>query len=126
MNAVLIKLDENLGQRGRRQFIDAGHEVATVLSQGLAGAADRELIAICRAEQRCLVTLDLDFANPLVFPPDEYAGIAVLRLPPRATPTYLEQAASTLIAGLAREPINGKLWIVERSRIRHYLGTQEE
>jgi len=31
-------------------------------------------------KNRCIVTLDLDFLNPLVFPPEDYSGIAVLRL----------------------------------------------
>jgi predicted nuclease of predicted toxin-antitoxin system len=43
--------------------------VETVHSQRLSGALDAEVIAICRREQRCLVTLDLDFGNPLLFKP---------------------------------------------------------
>jgi predicted nuclease of predicted toxin-antitoxin system len=75
---VLIKLDENLGERGRKLFADAGHDVATVADQGLSGADDRRVIEVCGVERRCLVTLDLDFSNPFVFPPEQYAGIAVL------------------------------------------------
>ncbi|WP_295443347.1 DUF5615 family PIN-like protein [uncultured Thiodictyon sp.] len=59
-----IKLDENLGQRGAEIFRTAGHDVETVASERLSGATDRELIGICRREDRCLVTLDLDFSNP--------------------------------------------------------------
>src|SRR3954447_26385819 len=116
-----IKLDENLGGRGRELFTAAGHEVATVGDQGLAGAVDRRVIEVCGAERRCLVTLDLDFSNPFVFPPELYAGIAVLRLPRRLTPTALDAAMGTLISALAMSPIEGKLWIVERHRIREYL-----
>ena len=69
-----IKLDEDLGERGRQLFAAAGHEVATAGDQGLAGAVDRRVLEVCGAERRCLVTLDLDFSNPFVFPPEQYAG----------------------------------------------------
>jgi predicted nuclease of predicted toxin-antitoxin system len=63
---VKIKLDENLGDRGRAILEAAGHDACTVARQSLNGADDRQLIEACRAEGRALVTLDIDFANPLV------------------------------------------------------------
>jgi len=50
-------------------------------SRGSAGKSDSVLIEVCRAEERCLVTLDLDFSHILNLPSSRYAGIAVLRLP---------------------------------------------
>lgn len=115
-----LKLDENLGIRCRDLLIAAGHDVATVCEQGLAGADDPQVIAVCGAEGRCIVTLDLDFANPLNFPPAQFAGIAVLRLPQRPCAQHLAELARTLIGGLSRAPISGQLWIVEHGRIREY------
>lgn len=115
-----IKLDENLGERGAELFRAAGHDVATVPQQRLSGASDHALIDVCRREGRCLVTLDLDFANPLLFKPWQYAGIAVLRLRNRSTDNELWQACDLLIRGLRVAAIDGRLWIIHAGRIREY------
>ena len=115
-----LKLDENLGIRAAELFRQAGHDVSTVPEENLCSTPDKELIALCRNEQRCLVTLDLDFGNPLLFRPEEYFGIAVLRLPSKPSPNDLYEIIGTLITGLAGEKIAKKLWIVERRRIREY------
>lgn len=115
-----LKLDENLGRHIAELFRSAGHDVATVVDQHLAGAADERLLQVCIAETRALVTLDLDFANPLRFDPAETSGIAVLRVPTLPGRTDLDEAAKTLIGQLNSSPIAGHLWIVSRSRIRQY------
>jgi predicted nuclease of predicted toxin-antitoxin system len=102
-----MKLDENLGQRGRQLFVQAGHDVSTVADEGLAGAEDDDLIEACKAGRRVLVTLDLDFSNPFLFPPEEHVGVAVIRLPRRPTPSDLFGAVSTLIARLEEASIEG-------------------
>jgi predicted nuclease of predicted toxin-antitoxin system len=122
-----FKLDENLGLRGQQLFSESGHDVSTVFEQDLSGVVDDALIQVCRVEKRCLVTLDLDFANPIHFPPANFAGIVVLR--PRKFPENADILAclKTLLAALRPEiSLHGKLWIVSASQVREYLPDAEE
>lgn len=115
-----LKSDENLGHRGKTLLETAGHDVKTVAEQNLTKAEDADLIGACRDEHRCLVTLDLDFGNPLRFNPSDYCGIAVLRLPAKPSHKDLLDAVQTLATALESESIDQQLWIVERARVRIY------
>jgi predicted nuclease of predicted toxin-antitoxin system len=115
-----FKLDENLGRRGKDLLAASGHDVTTVYDQNLRQALDTEVINACQKEGRCLVTLDLDFGNPLRFKPSQYSGIAVLRLPARPSYTDLLIVIQTLVKAIETESIDRQLWIVERARVRIY------
>ena len=115
-----LKLDENLGNAAREALESAGHDVSTVVHQRLQAMLDDDLIQQCKREGRALVSLDLDFANPLQYNPVDFPGIAVLRLPTQPAPHVLDQLIRTLIGGLAGESLAGRLWIVEIGRLRIY------
>ena len=67
-----------------------------------------------------LVTIDLDFANPLRFPPAATAGIAVLRVRDRPDRGGLDAVVPQLITGLKTADIAGHLRIVAPTRVRQY------
>jgi len=117
---VRLKLDENLGIRCADLLRSAHHDVTTVAEQNLRSSPDKKLLETCKAEKRGLVTLDLEFANPLIFNPTKTEGIAVLRLPPKPTPDDLLDTIRTLIGGLSQKEIRGRLWTIQRGRIREY------
>ena len=113
-----LKLDENLGRRGRDLLAAAGHDVCSLVEEGLCSATDAQVAAQCRLEQRGIVTLDLDFANPLRFAPADYPGIAVLRASSRMSEKALHRLLSTFIGALKTQAFENLLWIVEEGRVR--------
>ena len=113
-----FKLDENFGTRTQNVFQAAGFDIHTVYQESLSGAPDQQLYQICQEEQRCLVTLDMDFANVLRFPPENTAGIVVIRLPRNPSLPILEKLVQQFLNTLEKQPLRGHLWIVEMGRIR--------
>lgn len=111
------KLDENVHPAVGSFLRSRRHDVKTVWEQNLRGTSDRNLAGICRAEQRTLLTLDLDFANILSYPPETYAGIVVLRLVNQnrqAAVRLMERA----VPSLEQATVEGTLWVIDESGIR--------
>jgi predicted nuclease of predicted toxin-antitoxin system len=92
----------------------------------LQGASDERLYEICQTENRCLVSLDLDFANVIRFPPAEVGGIIVIRLPRNPNLSTLEELVSQFLQALDRMQVERKLWIVELGRIRIHQSQAED
>lgn len=112
-----FKIDENLHEEVAQMLRRHGHDAVSVYDQQLRGVADDDLAAVCRREGRAIVTQDLDFSNILAFPPQDYAGIIVLRLhdPGRAS---VLAAMRRLLPLLASEPLSGCLWTVDDAAVR--------
>ncbi len=112
-----FKTDENLPVEAAALLKEHGLDAATVIEQKLGGRPDPDVAAVCKAEGRALVTLDLDFANIDAYPPADYPGIVVLRLAQQDKAQVLRVLAS-LVPKLAGVDLSGRLWIVEETRIR--------
>lgn len=112
-----FKIDENLPAEAREVLRQAGFDAATVADEGLAGSPDEGIAAICRREDRVIITLDLGFAVIRVYPPQDYAGLIVLRLMRQDRATVL-RIVERLIPALDNELLEKRLWIVDERRIR--------
>lgn len=120
-----VKLDENLGMLGSEFLEAAGFDVVTVAQQHLTSAEDGVLADVCATENRCLVTLDKDFSDPVRYPPKQYAGIVVIRLSGRFQLSLLEQALGLIVEAAKTRDVRGGLWIAEVDRVREYEERQE-
>lgn len=112
-----FKVDENLPIEVAEVFRNPGHGALTIHDQLMVGNPDPQVAAVCQAEGRALVTLDLDFSKIRTYPPADYHGIVVLRPYSQAKPAVLN-LISLMIPTLSAEPLEGNLWIVEENGVR--------
>lgn len=112
-----FKVDENLPIEIAGLLREEGHDARTVSEQHLGGSADSNIASVCQQEERALVTLDTDFADIRLYPPDQFSGIIVLRLERQDKPHVLD-IFTHVMQVFSREPVKGHLWIVEERQIR--------
>jgi predicted nuclease of predicted toxin-antitoxin system len=112
-----FKIDENLPVEIAELLINAGHDAKTVNEQQLQGIRDPLLINICKTENRVLVSLDADFSDITTYPPQDFAGIIVLRVGSQAK-YHIIKVFQHIISLLERETLNQHLWIVEETKVR--------
>ena len=112
-----FKVDEYLPAQCVDQVRDTGHAALSVHDQGLSGAPDPRVAEVCTAEERVLVSLDLDFADIRTYPPSESAGIIVFRLRSQDAVT-LRRVVDRLLVLLPDESPAGRLWVVEEDKVR--------
>jgi predicted nuclease of predicted toxin-antitoxin system len=121
---VRFKADENLHPDIVARLRVEGFDASTVLEESLSGADDDTLFRVAAGEGRILLTLDLDFANPVRFPTSGTPGILVLRVP-RTSRALVLQAVEVALKFLEQESPAGRLWIVEVDRVRVHATDDE-
>lgn len=114
----MFKTDENLPVEVADLFRVRGHDAMTVLEQQLGGEADPRIANVCLAEQRTLVTLDLDFADIRTYPPRDYHGIIVLRPRRQRIDIILSILGRALPSLESEDSIARKLFILDDAHIR--------
>ncbi len=75
-----VKLDENVSAKLLEVLRRGGHDPDTVADEGLTGRPDHDIWAAAQAEDRFLVTQDLDFSDTRRFMPGTHAGVLLVRL----------------------------------------------
>ena len=116
-----FKIDENLPAEAAAVLRDAGFDAETIWDERLSGAGDEVVAARVQKEERVLVTLDLDFSNIRAYPPEQFAGIMVLRLKTQDKATVLAYMRRAVTVLQQRSPV-GELWIIQHDRVRFRRG----
>mgnify|MGYP006299500381 FL=1 len=112
-----FKIDENLPVEIANLLRAKGHQASTVFDQHLSGSTDLVIANTCKQEEMAIVTLDLDFADIQVYPPQLFSGLIVLRVH-RQDKQHVLTVFKQVVPVLKDEPLVGHLWIVEDSQIR--------
>jgi predicted nuclease of predicted toxin-antitoxin system len=113
----MIKLDENLPSALAERLREAGFDVETVADENMSGTPDPNLLQVATAEQRILLTFDLDFADIRTYPPGSHTGIVVFRLRDQRWATLREPTERLIASGLLNGWTGG-LAIVDEKRTR--------
>jgi len=116
-------IDEDLPRLTSDLLQQYEHEAIDVRDIGLRGARDPQIAAYAQSGGLCLVTGDFDFSNIRNYPPREYAGLIVLKLPRRATATFILNLLEGFLQRQDRVArMSGKLAIIEPGRVRIRTG----
>jgi predicted nuclease of predicted toxin-antitoxin system len=114
---VRLKLDENLPDDALQAAVALGHDVDTVVDEGLGGATDPEVLAAASREDRFVVTLDRGFGDVRRYPPGSHAGIAVLRVDSQ-DPRTVANALTTFLGNDALGDLGGCIVVVRGHLVR--------
>lgn len=98
---------------------DSGHDPVHVQDVFPPGTTDHDIASYAIRTGRCLITRDFDFANIRSFPPHDHTGLVVLFVPSDRGSQYIRELLEEFVVRIAElAPLDGKLFIVERGRIR--------
>lgn len=110
-------LDMNMPPSFAERLHAQGHEAVHALDAGLADRPDQQLFERATAENRIVVTFDLDFGEIAGAVTGNTCGVILLRLK-LARPAYLWTRLQVAIAEAAEALQGGAIVVVEDSRIR--------
>jgi len=112
-------LDANMPRSATALFVGHGHDAHHVGETDLKDAADERIAQRAYAEQRAVVTRDLDFADVRRYPPKESPGYLVIRVPDTWIASEINELLSRFL-GLTElvEQIPGHLVMLDPRRVR--------
>lgn len=114
---IAFKLDENLSRHLQSELENLGFDVSTAADEGLLGRPDADIASAAKSEERILLTLDLDFADVVRFPPGTHPGIILFR-PSSMGPGTVNRFVTANVRILDFSRLAGSLVVVEPARIR--------
>lgn len=111
-------LDANLPRSLKEVFAQCG-EVHHVNDNGRGhGMTDKEIAQMAVNAGAILVTRDLEFANPTLFPEGSHVGLLILRLPSFYGTSQMMSLLRTFLSKTPLPDLEGGVTILEPGRVR--------
>jgi predicted nuclease of predicted toxin-antitoxin system len=108
-------LDMNMSPKVAQQLRAEGHDAVHLRDRGLGHLQDHDVFTHAKADQRIVVTFDLDFGEIVGL--DAGTGVILLRLRSVRTP-HVQRRVSVALAETAAALDAGAVVLVEDTRIR--------
>lgn len=113
-----ILIDENLPLSLTRKLRESGYEVFDIRETGKTGITDDEIIKMACEMDCVLISANYKhFANILLFPPQKYQGIIVVKMPKSSIEKVVDRIVK-VISYLKVDKIRNSIIIIEPTRIR--------
>jgi len=120
--ALLLWVDESLPRAITASLREAGLEAGDVRDLGLRGSPDRTILERAAVAGAVLVSGDLDFANPLRFPPDSHGGVVVLRFGRGPARGVAARALVEILRQTDEYAVRRAITVLEPGRARRFAG----
>jgi predicted nuclease of predicted toxin-antitoxin system len=114
---MTLLLDHCVPRRYQRILREWGYVCTLVTDYIAADATDLEVIALAQKLDAVLVTIDLDFANILNYPPGNYNGIIVIRHN-AGDEAELDKTLWQALTDLYQDELRGTLIVIAPYRYR--------
>lgn len=113
----MIVLDHCVPRRYLRLLHEWGYDASLMIEHLPSDSSDIDVIGLTTTLDAVLLTVDLDFANILDYPPADYRGIVVMRYQVE-NETDVDTALKLALTDLYRDGLRGVLVIVSPGRYR--------
>jgi predicted nuclease of predicted toxin-antitoxin system len=114
---VRLKLDENLSRHLKPTLTSLGHDVMTVVDEGLLSQPDTVVAAAASGESRILLTLDVEFADLRKYPPGAHPGVVLFR-PARLGAMTVNRFVEEFVRDTDMAALGGCVVVVDTSGVR--------
>ena len=112
-----IKLDEGLSYRLKPTLHKLGHDVDTVVDEGLKSEEDAAIVDIACQTHRMLFTLDRGLGDLRQYAPGEHPGVVVFRLH-SSGPMAMSRFVEDFVCTQDLDKLAGCVTIVEPGKVR--------